>query len=803
MIFVFAQYIVRTTVILHCNLYTCFTMHSKALRFMSRHFFALVLIACIHMPLFAQIAVGQWRDHLPYNQGVMVADAGDWVFAAGEFGLFQHHKTDGDIIRLSKVSGMSDIGYSAIAWSDENNTLVVAYENTNIDLIQDGQIINVPDIKDKPILGNKIINNIHIKGDFAYLACGFAVVVLDIVKHEVKDTYYIGPEGTVLNVFDVSTSDDFIFACTEEGMYQAQLSGTNLANFENWSRFNDIPLGTYNSGTWFNNRLYANLSVSGANDTIYFYDSGQWFRFVEVDEAEVRSLESGNDLLLVSSGGSVAEYNAAHERQRLAFDYGGVFGSPNHAMTDENGIMWIADRLSGLIRHPQSLSFNFINVNGPSSVSAADISIWDGRCYVASGSLTDTWSNGFNPNGISTYKDNEWLNISPFSNEETRDIRDFIRVLVDPFDSRRTYASSWGWGLLEYYDDELVEWYDTTNSILEDLEAAPGNIRVCGMEVDRNTGTLWIVGSGTDNLLYAKESNGTWFSFNIEAIGPVTLGDVAIDNSGQKWIVAPRGGGLVVFNDNGTMSNTNDDQSIRMNQSVGNGNLASNDVYAIAADLDGEIWLGTNNGISVFYSPESVFSGNNFDAQQILIEQDGYVQYLLENETVTSIAVDGANRKWIGTASAGVFLMSADGTEEIHHFTEINSPLFSNRITSIGIDQLSGEVFIGTDKGIISYKSTATYGTPEFFPEMVYAYPNPVEPDYEGLIAIKGLVTDADVKITDAAGNVVFATIAQGGQAIWDGNKLTGGRAKSGVYLVFAANEDGKETFVTKILFIN
>jgi hypothetical protein len=175
----------------------------------------------------------------------------------------------------------------------------------------------------------------------------------------------------------------------------------------------------------------------------------------------------------------------------------------------------------------------------------------------------------------------------------------------------------------------------------------------------------------------------------------------------------------------------------------------------------------------------------------------------LENEGVTAIAVDGANRKWLGTSNAGVFLMSEDGTEEILHFTQVNSPLFSDEITSLGIDHLSGEVFIGTEKGIISYKSTATWGTPEFVKEDVYAYPNPVEPDYEGPIAIKGLVRDADVKITDAAGNVVYATTAEGGQAIWNGNKQSGGRAKSGVYLVFASNEDGKETFVTKVLFIN
>ncbi|MDP6909719.1 MAG: two-component regulator propeller domain-containing protein, partial [Flavobacteriales bacterium] len=403
-----------------------------------------------------------------------------------------------------------------------------------------------------------------------------------------------------------------------------------------------------------------------------------------------------------------------------------------------------------------------------------DISIWDGRCYVASGSITLTWNNQFNGAGMYSFKSDEWKNISVYDSEETESLRDYIRVLVDPFDSKRVYATSWGGGLVEYYDDQFVEHYDTSNSALQTMLGTDDVLRVSGMEIDRNTGTLWVSGSGSTDLLFSKSQSGEWDSYHIEGLGNITLSDIAIDDIGQKWVIAPRGVGLVVYNDNGTLGNTNDDQSIKLTQNLNNGNLASNNIYSIVADFDGEIWVGTDNGISVFYSPESVFSGGNFDSQQILVEQDGYVQHLLENEGVTAIAIDGANRKWIGTAGAGVFLMSDDGTEQILHFTKDNSPLFSDQITSLGIDHLSGEVFIGTSKGIVSYRGTATWGTPEIIPDNIYAYPNPVEPDYDGPIAIKGLVRDADVKITDAAGNVVFATIADGGQAIWDGNSFNG-----------------------------
>lgn len=773
---------------------------------MSRLFSSLLLTILFSYPLFAQVAVGQWRDHLPYTQGVQVADAGDWIYCASEYGLFQYHKTEGDILRLSKVSGLSDIGFSSIAWSDDNNTLVVAYSNTNIDLVQNGQIINVPDIKDKSILGNKTIHRIHIRGDFAYLACGFAVVVLDIVKHEVKDTYYIGEEGASINVYDVSTNGNRIFACTENGVKWANLNNPVLADFGNWTTFDQIPLGEYNACTWFNDELFVNLSLEEEQDTVFRWSGTTWYGYDEVAEPTIRSLESTDDKLLVVANTATFEINTDLDRERVAFDYGfGTFARPAHAIIDDDNLMWIADRVNGLVRHEPAPSFGFsiVRVNGPSFISSTGMSISDGKCYIASGGITPVGANTFNKNGLYTFKDNEWSNISVYDFDETQFFQDYLSVIVDPFDSRRVYATSYGRGVVEYYDDEFVAFYDTLNSPLEDLEGSNGNIRVVGLQIDRRNGTLWVTSSGTNNLLYAKDNTGTWYAFDPSAVGPVTLGDIAIDDSGQKWIAAPRGTGVVVYNDGETLSNTNDDQSIRLTQSTGNGNLASNTVFCIEADLDGEIWVGTNNGVSVFYSPESVFDGGDYDSQRILIEQDGYVQYLLENELVTAIAIDGANRKWIGTANAGVFLLSDDGTEEVHHFTTENSPLYSNQITSLAVDNSSGEVFIGTDKGIISYRGTATAGGTDFEPEEVYAYPNPVEPNYDGPIAIKGLVRDADVKIADAAGNVVYATTAEGGQAIWDGNKQTGGRAKSGVYLVFASNEDGKETFVTKILFIN
>ena len=276
-----------------------------------------------------------------------------------------------------------------------------------------------------------------------------------------------------------------------------------------------------------------------------------------------------------------------------------------------------------------------------------------------------------------------------------------------------------------------------------------------------------------------------------------------LDSYNQKWILIRAEHSLIVFNDNNTVTNTGDDQVKVLTSAAGNGNIPGNKVFSIAEDNDGEVWIGTDEGVAVFYSPENVFSGYNFDAQRILIPRNdgtGLADILLEFETVTAIAVDGANNKWIGTDRSGVFQLSPDGQIQYNHFTEQNSPLFSNNITSIVIND-KGEVFIGTAKGIISYRSDATPGGETN--EDVYAYPNPVESGYTGPIAITGLVTNADFKVTDISGNLIYSGTAEGGQAIWNGTNFEGRRAQTGVYLVFVSNDDGSEKLVTKILFIN
>jgi ligand-binding sensor domain-containing protein len=256
----------------------------------------------------------------------------------------------------------------------------------------------------------------------------------------------------------------------------------------------------------------------------------------------------------------------------------------------------------------------------------------------------------------------------------------------------------------------------------------------------------------------------------------------------------------MVFNDNNTLDNTGDDRLKILTNSPNSGNIPGNAVYSLAVDQDGAVWIGTDKGPAIVYNPERIFEqGANYDVQQILVPRNdgtGQADFLLGSEKILAIAVDGANKKWFGTEN-GAFLMSSDGLEQIFYFNTDNSPLLSNTVNSIAI-AADGEVFFGTPNGIISFKGNAT--PPNIVNTDVFAYPNPVRPEYSGPIAIKGVVRNAIVKITDLSGNLVFQTRSEGGQAIWDGRILNGNHVHPGIYLVFITDDEGVETLATKVM---
>ncbi|PCH99229.1 MAG: hypothetical protein COB85_00335 [Bacteroidetes bacterium] len=740
------------------------------------------------------VSIGQWMDHLPYRNIIAVEEGNNGIYAATTEAVFFLDKEDNSLNRITKVTGLSDVGISAIGYSAVSGALVVAYTNSNIDIVQNTSIVNLSDIKRKNILGKKSINSIRFSGNTAYLSTGFGIVVMDMAKLEIKDTYFITVGQDEVN--ELAFYKDSIYAAAESGVYAAPINGVNLTDFSSWTLITEIPTGNYNTVDIFADKLYVNRANDHSdeidNDSIHVYNGSSWTYFYPTVFRTTKELRANYGVLMITEPDGVSKYDSDYQ---LITSYTNP-SKAKQALQDDNNSVWIADGFAGLMQDNAPWG---VYPNGPGSNQVFDLAIEGENLWVAPGGRSGAWGNIYSASGMYAYVDYKWTHAEY---EELNSIADIVVVEVDPNNNNRVFAGSWGGGVIELHNGKLVTVYDeaNTDSVLQNVKNVDGYLRVGGLDMD-NDGNLWVSCTEVDNLLCVRTVNGSWFGYKFPSFGLNTrVSHVLVDANDQKWVLIP-GNGILVFDDNGTFDNTNDDQFVRMTNSAGSGNLPTKEVNCIAEDLDGEIWIGTHEGITVFYSPELVFTNEDFDSQQILVEQDGYFQYLLEAEVVLSIAIDGANRKWIGTDGAGVFLMSEDGTQEIQHFTIDNSPLFSNTVGSIAINQKSGEVFFGTEKGIVSYRGTAT-GAEEVFTD-VYAFPNPVREDFGGVIAIKGLVADADVKITDLTGNLIYQTTSLGGQAIWNGRNFKGERAHTGVYLVFATNEDGATKMVTKILFIN
>ena len=761
----------------------------------------ILLVLLLKTSLGQGIPIGSWRVHLPYNKVIAVAEAENRIYAATPYSLFYFDKSDNSLQRFSKVSGLSDVNISAIHYNNQNKTLVIAYSNTNIDLLKNDNIMNIPDIKLKSIPGKKTINNITSKGNTVYLACSFGIVNLNITKNEIEDTYKIGPNGSQLGINDIALTNSNIYAATDAGIYYADISSLWLANYQYWNLDTTIntPQSKFkNIGIINNNLVVCKDKGPTAKDTLYVKKNNNWTSF---DTSNVLNFHINYGNLVVSYSGYAGVYNDTLGRYQLIFYPNQKYINPLDGILDKDGFVWIADNSLGLVKTSNNgWSAEFIKPNGPSAKDAYNMRTSANSLFVVPGGInTVSWGGAGEQGVVNVFNNENWTSLDQSYISGLDSISDLTDIAIDPNDDTHFYASSWSTGLLEFNNNKLSAVYNETNSSLQQFYyAGQRYFRVGGACYDQS-GNLWVTNSSAPKSLSVKYTNGLWQSFDLSDI-ITEVSKVYCDKNDYKWMLL-RDNKLAVFN-----TDNNGIHKAVININKGN-DLTTNDINCFAEDLDGQIWIGTDQGIKVIYSPETVFNSvtagvSATTAQTILIQWGNYVQHLLEFESVTAIAVDGANRKWIGTSKAGVFLMSPDGTTQVYNFNTENCPLLSNSINSITIAPNTGEVFFGTDAGIVAYKSTATLGT-ETQVNPVYAYPNPVRPEYHGMIGIKGLTRDANVKVTDVYGNLVFNMVAFGGQAVWDGKNFSGQRVATGVYLVYCTNADGSETVVTKILFVN
>lgn len=757
---------------------------------------AALLAPCL--PVDAQV-LGTWDGHLPYRNAVSVSAGPDWIYCSTDLAYFQYQRHDKYVVRRHKANGLSDMGAHVVAYDSLHGVLVVTYLNGNLDLVKGDSVRNISDIKTSNVIGQKRINHVHFDGDLAYLSAAFGIVVLDVVRAEIRDTYK--PDSVDIEVFATATSNGEIFASTENGLFKAPLVGSNLLDYHSWDRQNGVD-------NFFDLDIDTGLVVpfdgaiiAKSHDTLMRYDGAAWtFFYHDSGWQPVHLSVTGDQLIVVEHDPSGTQQPTSARVTIIETD--GSFGHymqgltpvPLAAVLTHDGQLWVADLYHGLKRYELSSgTLESIVPNGPNSNDVFDLDILDGKLWVAAGEIAGTLDFLYNQNGFFSY-DGWWTNYNGSTHPELAGTFDWIVIKVDPTDPDRVYIGS-HWAGLGILENDQITIFDQFNS---PLQGTAQTTHVGALAVDA-AGNLWLTNDGAANPLVVRKPDGTWLTFPVPSISK-DLFDLVIDDFGQVWSILPRGllEGLVVYDPGSDLESTSDDEAASLNTQLGHGALPANGARSIAKDLDGEIWVGTPEGVGVFRCPSEVLN-DGCDADKIIVERDGFLGYLLEAEVVFAIAVDGANRKWVGTEN-GVFLLSEDGTDEIFHFTEANSPLFSNVITDIVIDHTSGLVWIGTAQGLNSFQGDAIAGAPT---HDCFINPNPVRPDYNELIVIKGLVQDADVRITDVAGNLVYHTIANGGMATWDGKLLDGSRAHTGVYYVFSTNSDGSDRTACKLLFVN
>lgn len=758
----------------------------------------------------AQVKIDQWVDHLSYDHANSVAKVGNTVYVSNGSGMGTYSIDDNSIDKLTKAEGLSDIGVKLLRKNDYNDYLLVIYENTNIDVIKpDHSIINVSDIKRKIIPGNKTINEVYFNRALAYISCGFGIIVFDTEKLEIKDTYFIGNGISNIEVNQVTKNDTALFAATPSGIFYGD-KNSNLSNFQNWKPLNiGLASGPYNTIVNFNGKIITNYSEYDksnvkSKDTLYELTNTGWVKYTlngnctNATNYNLLDYSKYNKLLIIDQNG-LAVFSQSGSRLSYLTNYGYGYASINDAFFEDNTNFWIADQNYGLLKSGGANWFpnEMIRMTGPENNLSNDLEIKDGLLVVAPVNLGEVYNSQFIVEKPNVYQDAEWKTLrSTFPDS----IQDINSVAIDPNDKTHLAFACMASGLVEVKSNQIKGVYKYGNSPLIGMNGG-NDVRVTGVSFDKHS-NIWASITLGKKCVSVKKPNNTWTLLDFEQfVVQPTVSKIIFDKQDQAWIVLPRNTGLLVYKDVNGLSQPNPSNTKLLNLNIGNGHLPSMDIYSVCEDKDGHIWVGTAKGVTVFYNPDNIFTNTNWDSQQILIEQDGHVQILLENDVITSIAVDGVNRKWIGTQSSGVYCMSSDGQTAVYHFTEENSPLYSNLIRDIVTDETTGDVFIATDKGIQSYRTPIIKGFDEY--TNVHAFPNPVRPGTTSSVCITGLIDESEVKITDVSGNLIWSTKSQGGQVVWNLQSFSGTKAANGVYMIYCASASGDQSATAKLLIVN
>jgi len=760
---------------------------------------------------YAGPAIGDWRTHFSYKTADEVVFADDKVYVEASGKLFSYRISDGNLETYTTLNGLNGHTVRFIGWCSGQKTLVVVYSDGNVDFLTANGLVNLPDFKNKSVTGDKAIYGMRVIGNEAFLSTGVGLIVLDIAKKEFAENFYLSFSSSYSTCLDVCEWGDSLLVVTSNGLY----SGSRLNNLQDVSFWKPAP---FVSGTKakkivrFANQFFA----LAQNGILYKGQPGSWQTFIT--DAGISEISAQDGAFFACSG--TTTYMFDQSLNRISVE---PIQVNSVSWDSENKNLYLASGTFGLtIQKYQNTSYviekkDNIIPDGPIQNTAWNAFFKDGVYYSTVGAR---WGNRYFYDGdILIFEDDKWRSLSDKQAifDSIKYIStDFINMAIDPFDKTHYFITTWGDGMLEFRNNNFFKQHGPGNSPLRNI--IPGRFcRVDGAIFDEE-GNLWVLNSKyfpttdvvkstlPDSALCILKRDGTWFQpFFPEMKTAPTWNSILFTSKGQTWMNSARVRyGIFVLDNNGTLENTSDDQTRAFDNFTDQDGklLTPYTLCCMVEDKNGTIWIGSNIGPILATGVSRIFDRDYTFTRIKIPRNDGTdnADYLLNDIRINCIAVDGANRKWIGTEGNGIYLLSADGLQTVHHFTMENSPLPSDYIWSIAINPESGEVIIGTEAGLVSYRSDATEGKQNY--KEIHVFPNPVRPDYNGLITVTGLMGKTQVRITDLNGNAVVSGTSLGGQFSWNGYLKNGKRASSGVYLVFCASEDGTESEACKFMMV-
>ena len=747
-----------------------------------------------------------WEDFFSYNNVKDFVVVDNEIYAVADNAAFVYDRISKETRKISSVHGLSGKETSSVYFSRSTGRFVIGYVSGLIEVIDpDGKITIANDIERLDITGQKQINHIEEFENMLYFSTPFGIVGYDLENLNFGDTYYIDQDSRPVFVHQTAIDRGTIYAATVKGVYTADVTDPNLIDFNRWLQPEGILSGDFTSIETFNEAVFTSMG-----GTLYKFTDIDAIATVRNFTREIIDLRGSQDFLSVcnAKGATVLNRNLEQVHQSIPTSAYNFEAQTAYAEDDQS---YLATTNYGILRQEFSTTgYEEIHPDGPFSNQVFSITADNNQLWVVYGGYDGAFTPLSKTLGYSHFNGSA-LESGPWINTEYNPAfpaKDLVHVTMDPDAENKVYISSWNSGILVVENDEPLTLWNAGNSGLEDLypEGSPNtSIRINGSSFD-SRGNLWVANAWVPNRVKKYDTNGNWTSADLSSLisNPAFgLTELIVDKSGSIWIGSRRNGALI-YNESG-------DRKRALITEATKGSLPDLNVRTLAVDRNNRIWIGTQKGLVVYTNAAGVFDDEIYDAEPVIVEDEGIPRKLLGDQPVNSIAIDGADNKWFGTDTGGVLGTNPSGSETLYVFNKDNSPLPSNRVLKVQVDDSNGRVYFATERGIVAFESgVSPYGERL---ESVYAYPNPALKDHE-FITIDGrngsnLPRGTNVKILDTSGRLVHETNVEvgqeskGGKVIWDRTNLRGRKVASGVYIVLLTLPDASETASTKIAIIN